>query len=416
MRDDLWRRLRELGVVEGVRELATRPPRPQTAIEDLAAGRFHTTSHGRCFVVELSYPIERLHGDHALARFLDLTPQALAQIGRDPALALVDPGKACFIDTETTGLSGGAGTMAFVVGLGFFEGEEFHVHQYFLRDPGDEPAMVETLARQLSRFEYLVSFNGVTFDAPILENRFILARVPSPMTHLPHLDLLPPSRRLWRYALPSCALGSLESEVLGVQREQADVPGGLIPYLYRDYLRTGDAREMKRVLYHNEIDVLSLVSLGVRLHRAVADPWNDGALDGAALYGLARWYASDERAEDAEQAYRAALVAPQPPDVRARTLRDLGRRLKRAERRREAFGYWQQLALESSDDVDAHVELAKYFEWHVENLALAAGWTRAALAQVEAWPPGLRRAATQEELAHRLERLERKMADEAHVK
>ncbi len=416
MRDDLRRRLRELGVVQGVRELATRPPRPQTAIEDLMPGRFHTTSHGQCFVVELSYPVEHRHGDHTLARFLDLSPHVLTQIGRDPALSLVDPGKACFIDTETTGLSGGAGTMAFVVGLGFFEGGEFHVHQYFLRDPGDEPAMVETLARQLFDFEYLVSFNGVAFDVPILENRFILARIPPPTTHLPHLDLLHPSRRLWRYALPSCALGSLESEALGVQREQADVPGGLIPYLYRDYLRTGDAREMKRVLYHNEIDVLSLVTLAVRLHQAVVDPWNDEALSGAALYGLARWYASDERAEEAERAYRAALVSALQADVRARTLRDLGRHLKRAERYTEAFGYWQQLALESSDDVDAHVELAKYFEWRVDNLMLAAGWTRAALAQVEAWPPGLRRDAIGEELVHRLTRLERKMAAEVHPK
>ncbi|HDQ71659.1 MAG TPA: hypothetical protein ENN19_06125 [Chloroflexi bacterium] len=423
MRDDLQRRLRELGVVKGVRELATLPTRPQIAIEDLVPGRFHTTSHGRCFVVESTYPLEHRHGDRSLSQFLDLKPGDLAQLGQDQTLNLVDPAKACFIDTETTGLSGGAGTMAFMVGLGFFEAGAFHVHQYFLRDPGDEPAMVETLAKQLFRFEYLVSFNGITFDVPILENRFILARIPPPTGNLPHLDLLHPARRLWRYALPSCALGSLEVEVLGVQREQADVPGGVIPYLYRDYLRTGDAREMKRVLYHNEIDVLSLATLAVRLHRAFADPWGETVrsepeLGGAEFYGLARWYARDGRDEEAERAYRVAIAAPLapskedslPPDVRARALRDLGLLLKRAGRRDEAFGYWQQLALESRDDVGAHVELAKHFEWHVENLALAAGWTRAALAQVSTWPPGLRRDTTEAELVHRLERLERKTA------
>jgi len=391
------------------------PARRHIAIEDLVPGHFHTTYHGQCFVIEATYPPDHMHGDLPLSSFLDLPADVAAQIAQDAALAGVDLRRTCFLDTETTGLSGGAGTMAFIVGLGFFAGKGFRVCQYFLRDPGDELAMVEALAETIPQFEALVSFNGRAFDVPILENRFILARIPPPTAGVPHLDLLHPARRLWHYHLPSCALGTLEREVLGVLREQNDVPGGVIPYLYRDYLRTGDAREMKRVLYHNAVDILSLVTLAARLCRAFANPWTEEEderherLSGAEFYGLGRWYENEGRPAEAERAYRAAIRAGLATDLCAKVLRALGYLLKRADRRHEAFGHWQQLALEAKDDVLAHVELAKYFEWHVVDLSLAADWTRAALAQAENWPAGTRRDVALAELNHRLARLERKI-------
>ena len=458
MREDLRQRLRELGVVKGVRELGMPPPNPpsvgkitthrRVAIENLVPGHFHTTSHGQCFVVETTYSPDHFHGDLPLSSFLDLPLEVVAQIAQDKTLASADLRRVCFLDTETTGLSGGTGTIPFVVGLGFFAENGFRVRQYFLRDPGDEPAMVEALAEHLPEFEALASFNGRAFDVPILENRFILARVPPPTAGMPHLDLLHPARRLWHYYLHSCALGALEREVLGVLREQDDVPSGVIPYLYRDYLRTGDAREMKRVLYHNAVDVLSLVTLAARLCRTFANPWAEAEderyerLSGAEFYGLGRWYAAEGRLTEAEQAYRAALrpfdkaqgrpfdeaqieavgernqvLRKKPgfdlaPDLRTRVLCALGRLLKRAGRRAEAFAYWQQLALEAAPDTYDHVladvELAKYFEWYVGDLSLASGWTQAALTRVESWPPGTRRAVVLAELHHRLARLDRK--------
>ncbi|MGD2143240.1 MAG: ribonuclease H-like domain-containing protein [Anaerolineae bacterium] len=421
MRDDLRRRLRELGVVKGARKLDAQPKHRTIAIEDLVAGQFHTTSCGQCFVAEQTYPLEHSHGDLPLSAFLQLSSGILAQVEQDENLAEVDLRRFCFLDTETTGLSGGTGTMAFLVGLGFFLDEGFQIRQYFLRDPGDEPAMVEALVDHLPAFDALVSFNGRAFDVPIIENRFILARVVPPMRNMHHLDLLHPARRLWRYSLSSCALTSLEREVLGVRRRQADVPSGLIPLLYRDYLRTGDAREMGRVLYHNQIDILSMVTLAVRLCGAFADPWRgeEGALarelsDGE-LYALGRWYADEGRVGDAERAYRAALRLPPAAGsgLRLRTLRELAYLLKRDERRDEAIAVWQQLALESAGrdgTVLGHVELAKYLEWYVDDLPRAGAWTRAALSRVRGWTPGLAREDKLAELRHRLARLERKLA------
>jgi len=412
MRSDLRKRLRELGLVRGVRELAELPPSRRVPIETIASGYFHTTEHGRCFVAQEVHPPEKAHGSLRLGAFLELPLECVARIDPGEELEGVDLQSACFIDTETTGLSGGTGTMAFVVGLGIFTDEGFCVRQYFLRDPGDEPAMIEALAGEIAQVDLLVSFNGRAFDVPILENRFILARTPPPTSGLAHLDLLPASRRLWRYHLPSCSLGTIEREKLGVRREQADVPGGVIPTIYRDYLRTGDAREMKRVLYHNAIDVLSLVTLTARLSRAFADPWQaKRALRGGEFYGLGRWYTKQDQARRAERAYRSALGSQLPDELRQRTLRDLAYLLKRADRRDEAFAYWQQLALEETDRVLAHVEIAKYFEWHVERLALAAAWTRAAVARVEHWPSSLRREHELETLHHRLARLERKLGN-----
>ena len=416
MRDDVRRRLRELGVVKGMREMAAPTPRRRVAIENLVPGRFHTTSHGQCFVAETTYPPDHAHGDLPLSVFLDLAAETIAQVPQYQPLVSADRRRVCFLDTETTGLSGGTGTMAFVVGLGWFVEDGFLVRQYFLRDPGDEPAMIETLAELLPTFEALVSFNGRTFDVPILENRFILARTPPPTVDLPHLDLLHPARRLWHYHLSSCALGSLERAVLGVLREQDDVPGGVIPTLYRDYLRTGDAREMKRVLYHNAVDVLSLVTLAARLCSTFATPkakLESEGMSSAECYSLGRWYEAEDQPADAEWAYRAALGVDNAPDVRAAALRDLGYLLKRADRRTEALAFWQQLALEAAPNTDdfvlAHVELAKHFEWQLEDLSLARGWTRAALTRVEAWPPGMRRDVQLAELRHRLARLERKL-------
>jgi len=400
-RDELRRRLRRLGLVRGVGAL---PPssRRRVAIEDLVEGCFHETPRGRCFVVETVLPADHHHGDLPLRSFLDLAPSVLAALGGEPGLAGADLRRVVFLDTETTGLSGGAGTMAFLVGLGFFEGDRFRLLQAFLRDPGDEPAMVHLLEGLLSGFGALVTFNGRGFDVPVLETRFVLARRPFPLATIPHLDLLPPSRRLWRLSLGSCALGRLERHVLGVVRDQVDIPSGVVPRVYRDYLRTGDAREVVRVLYHNRVDVLSMVVLAARLGLAFSAPWEAG-LGGVELYALARWYR--EVGGEAERALRAALARGLPLGLRQRCLRDLALLLKREGRRAEAVEWWQQLAVEDPGGVLAPVELAKTFEWHIARPILAAAWTEVALARAGRWPEGPRKARVVEGLKHRLRRV-----------
>ncbi|MDW8068080.1 MAG: ribonuclease H-like domain-containing protein [Anaerolineae bacterium] len=403
---DLRERLRRLGIVRGMRSLPPSSRRP-VAVESVLPGYFYEAPAGRCWLSRTEYPAGHAHGHLPLDSFLSLSPEILSVIGSDPSLAAVCPTQALFLDTETTGLSGGTGTMAFLVGLGFFEGDRFIVLQAFLRDPGDEPAMVHFLDEFLPRFRWLVTFNGRGFDLPILQNRFILARRRFPLDDAPHLDLLPPARRLWRERLVSCALTALERDVLGVLRDQADIPSGVIPIVYRDYLRTGDAREIPRILYHNRMDILSMPVLAARLGALLSHPEEEADLSGEELGALAHWY--EEIKKDAEPLLRAALHRTPRGEQRARWLAALALTRKRRGDWAGSVEGWQQLALEAPERVQPAVELAKVYEWHLACPDLALGWAREALRRAEQLPPGPRRDREMAEIRHRLRRLERRI-------
>jgi uncharacterized protein YprB with RNaseH-like and TPR domain len=385
------------------------------AIEDVISGRFQPTEHGEVFVSEVSYPIGHVRGGLPLADFLAHPSHLAARLARDGTLAQVDLAHTAFLDTETSGL-GTAGYFAFLVGIGVFEGDVFRVRQYFMRHPGEEAALLAAIADDLAQRQALVTFNGRVFDVPLLESRFIMSRRRPPgLSTRPHLDLLHPARRMWRERLESCALAALEADVLGVRREDADVPGWQIPYLYFDYLRSGDARPMRRVLYHNGQDILSMVTLAARLCRNFGNPWTD-VIDRRDLLSLARWYDDLGLADDAERAYRTLLGAdgrsriPLPQPLRMAALKGMALLLKRQERRVEALPLWEELAALMHTDALAFVELAKTYEWHVRDLERAAIWTRRGIAIIESWPPDPARQLALAELEHRLARLERKLA------
>ena len=408
---DLRDQLRRLGLVRGAAGLQPRPPAKARPIETLLPGEVRHTEQGPFFLYRESHPLDSRHGAHRLGDLLGQSPDSAAWLARDPRLGGVEFQRLAFIDTETTGLAGGSGTYAFLVGVGVFEEQGFTIHQFFMRDFDEEPAQLEALGRLLDGLEAVVSFNGKGFDLPLLETRFIMARQPPRLTDAPHLDLLPVARRFWKYRLSSCALSSLESEVLGVQRSQADVPGWLIPSLYVDYARSGDASEMPRIFYHNAQDILSLVTLMARtcaLLQAPLPPAED--LPGEDLFGLGRELYEMGDLGRAEAAYAQAAESCQTPPVRETAMRHLAYLLKRQERRAEALPWWRRLA-EEEGAVYACEELAKHYEWHDLDLKQALGWTRRGIELAQTWPPGPRRRDTLADLAHRLERLERKASE-----
>jgi uncharacterized protein YprB with RNaseH-like and TPR domain len=377
----------------------------------LPGGRLVETEAGACFVRDKVYPANYQHGDDTLADLLELPLETAARFCDDERLAGLRYQDFLFLDTETTGLMG-AGTLAFMVGIGFWDGEAFVVRQYFLRDHGDEPAMLSLLAELLEKRPGLITFNGRTFDLPLLDNRYLMNRLDglgADLLERPHIDLLPPARRLWRRRLGSCALGALEEKLLGVHRTGEDVPGWLIPTLYMNYLRTGDARELLRVFYHNRLDMLSMVTLAARILRHFGEPQQaDHALD---LMSLARWQQQLGMMVDAETILRMAADEESSLDVFHQVLFDLRALLKRNDRRPEAVIYWQQIAVTTVDTIEAHVELAKYYEWEVQDLGEALSWTQQAITLVRSW--SARDAELVEaELHHRKERLERKLGAE----
>jgi len=409
-------RLRRLGLRKGSAHL--RPKRDASAgrkrgpgIEEVVPGQVCATQLGTCFVAEESWPLSYRHGDLALAAALEVAPATLARLADLPDGASFDLSQAVFLDVETSGLSGGTGTYVFQVGTGFFEEHTFRVQQFFMRTVTEEPAMLDLVGELLDRFEAVVSFNGRAFDLPLLNTRFTLARQPRRMTRVPHLDLLRPSRRLWHRRLESCALGSLEQEVLGVRRTDQEVPGWLVPRLYFDYLQTGDASELAGVFYHNTVDVLSMVTLTARLGAVFGDLQAAELLDGVDLFSLGSWYERLGMTAQGEVAYRVALSRSLPAEVEQATWRQLSFLLKRQGRRDEAAVIWRSVA-ETGDmrAVYAYVELAKHYEWHIVDLRAAAAVTEQAIALLENALPDCRTEKTLVELVDRLRRLKRKMS------
>ncbi len=418
------------------------------SVEALEAGEIVENSAGHCYLVTRCYAAGEVEGSqpHALPALRKQTvPGNLPE--RDPSVLsplypayrledCPDFRKAAFLDIESTGLGGGAGIYAFMVGIGTFERQgravdepedrwAFVARQFFMRHPGEEPALLTAIADLLEGCESLVTFNGRSFDAPLLRGRyryagrFLPADVAMPAVlkeGAPHLDLLHPARRLWRKRLGSCALSNLEQKVLGIARTEADVPGSLIPQLYADYLRDGDGRMMQSVFYHNREDIISMAALTEVVCSVFAEPTAAGAghLQPLDLLSMARLQEELERLDRAETLFRAALEALSGRAHLAESFDGLGRLLKRQRRWEEAAAVWQQWLTTvggagSAPDSRPYVELAKFCEWHSGDLAQAAMWTRWALHEQEQSPPHARSPQVQTELRHRLTRLQRKL-------
>lgn len=263
-------KLREL---ERVRPPArTSVPPPVAPLEQLLGGG----EQEGCFVVEQRYAVHEPYGAITLARLRELPGAVLGIAAKDDSVNALAPDEALFIDTETTGLAGGSGTLAFLVGVGYFEQDHFVVRQYFLRQPHEERAMLAALQRHLAERRGLVTFNGKSFDIPLLLTRTVLHRLRFDFASRPHVDVLHAARRLWKARLQDCSLGNLEAQILGVQRRE-DVPGALIPQIYFDFLRTGKADQLREVLAHNRQDIVTTAALLGCIGRLVQSPFQYAA-------------------------------------------------------------------------------------------------------------------------------------------
>jgi len=315
-----------------------------------------------------------------------------------------------FLDLETTGLSGGAGTVAFLVGCGFFRDGAFHTRQFFLTGFAAERAMLHAVTSLLSRAACLVTYNGKTFDVPVMETRWMFHRVPPPWTELVHLDMLHVSRRLWRARGDlddaGCRLVTLEHDLFGVLRD-GDVPGFEIPGRYFDYIRGGDASLLEPVLLHNRLDLLSLACLTARALRLLRDG-APAARDPQECLALGRELARLRDGDRADACFKAAADSPHASaTVRADALYALARRLRRARRYPEAAEVWRRLMACGSPRPSLRSEaleaLAVHYEHRDRDLNAAHDWANDAYRE----EANNRR---REAFAHRLTRLRRKLA------
>ncbi|MGC8634639.1 MAG: ribonuclease H-like domain-containing protein [Candidatus Limnocylindrales bacterium] len=283
----------------------------------------------------------------------------------------VDPGRPLVcLDTETTGLGTAAGTVVFLVGLGRWDGERFVVEQLLLPDHSDEPAFLAALESAIPPDAWLVTYNGLGFDWPLLVTRFRLHGAMAP-AHAGHLDLLPVARQLWRHRLPDARLATVERGVVRVQRN-GDLPGALVPARYLDFLRTGRAAPLRAVLDHNRQDVLSLGLLLAHLARHLSDLQAYAAEEPGDVAALGHAYARHGRYEEALACCTAAVAASREPRLRARLAEERARLLRRCGRYGESAAAWQEIARAGGPSAAvAWVQLAKHLE-HVTRDPIAA--------------------------------------------
>ena len=406
-------------------------PTPDSRLPAAASylgGTLTERAEGAVILVDREYPGHSLHGRLPIRDIVDTIRDcaaACATMSRVwPSSAGIGGGNPSglpsllFLDLETTGLAGGAGTQAFLVGCAMLEGSSIHVRQFLMPGFADERALLADVAAFAGQHGALVTFNGRTFDVPLIETRYLFHRVRFPLEDLPHLDMLHAARRLWR-ARPSvagpdpdggsCSLSVLEKHLSGLHRV-GDVPGFEIPARYFQFVRDGDARPLEAVLEHNRLDLVSTAAVMARAITLI-DRGPSAASTPQECLGLARLYDRAGAAADAEGALlhtiQLAATVGTEPEVQGEALRRLAWLRRRAGRAGEAAEAWQQLAqlprCPGALRREAREALAIYHEHRSRDL----GTARALVLDVLREDDGGRHRAAVE---HRLRRLERKLA------
>jgi hypothetical protein len=322
-----------------------------------------------------------------------------------------DPDQWLFLDTETTGLAGGSGTYAFLVGIAWWEGGGLEIEQLFLREYSEERALLSALRERIAEHPVVVTFNGKSFDWPLLETRYRMSRKIAVPTPRAHLDFLHPARNLWRLRLGSVRLSELERHVLGWDRG-VDLLSGLIPQIYFDYLRGGPPERLVPVLNHNQMDLRGLAALSSRILSLLSDAENL-VEDGLELFGVSRICEKRGEHTRARNLYERSIASILPTETDRAARRSLARLAKRQGDFELACQLWKDAVGNSRHGFEAYEQLAIHYERNARDPEQAREIVRQALDE-------LRRAIQVGDIAsgpyreikarfdHRMERLERK--------
>jgi uncharacterized protein len=293
-----------------------------------------------------------------------------------------NPRQWLFLDTETTGIMGGSGTYAFMVGIAWWDAGGLEVEQFFMRDHSEEHALLMTLAERMAERCVLVTFNGKSFDWPLLETRYRMTRKLRPPAPRAHLDFLHPARNLWRLRIGSVRLQELERHVLGWNRG-ADVASEFIPEIYFDFLRGGPPEPLVPIFLHNQMDLRGLAALSSRIVSLLAEPDRPGK-DGFELFGLSRICERRGEATRARKHYEQSLASDELPAETDRVARrSLARMAKREGDLSRARDLWQSMLGNSREGFEAYEQLAIYYERHLRELQRAALISRDALTELQ---------------------------------
>lgn len=364
---DLSEQLKKLGVQFGKDKPISAPVKKKIPIESLVTGHEFDTIFGKIFSSNHQYSDQHQHGAVPLKPFTKY--EVLCEWAQAAHLAANDISEFIFLDTETTGLSGGTGTIPFMIGAARFNGDQFVLEQFFLRNPAEEKAQLAALSEFVDGAKVVVSYNGKSFDIPIINTRYILNRLSNPFDEMGHIDLLHITRRVWKRRLKQCNLGNIEKQILEFYRTDEDIPGYLVPEFYRNYVADGDASQIAGIFYHNEIDVVSLSALFTTLAAILEDPTSDKLSHAEDIYSIGRLMESLDREVLAEQLYASTHFIESNREELILSLISRARISKKNKNYSDALPFWIQA--NDLGSIDAALELAKYYEHIVKDYSKA---------------------------------------------
>lgn len=391
--NDIIKKLRELGLDVGRASNLEVKRNIATNVDNFVPGEWVESNGGRIFVVKHLIPYGSHHGSITLEQNVKSKPiNEFWDVGGIGDLKIED---IVFLDTETSSLSIGAGALIFLFGCCYFVDEGLEVLQVFIEDPSQETLFLTFIGNILEKFKCLATYNGKSFDIPVLRSRYILNRIPHELNEFLHIDLLHISRRIWKYDLDSKKLSDIEKNVMQFTRGEEEIPGWLVPQIYQDYVQTGNAEPLKGVFYHNEIDVVSLAVLFLKIEKILLTD----QLKGNETLSLGEIFHKARRYELADEYYKKALENDSKTIFREKTLVNLAYSLKKQEKLKEMCSVWEELA--QAENLTACIELAKFHEHKEKDWALALTWTEKAIQISER----LSAVKLRDELDHRKSRL-----------
>lgn len=366
---DFSERLRRLGLKKAASLPAIKPRANRPLVEILGA-REITTIFGEVLLFEDLYPYGCCHGN-VIISFEDIFPEfhKLVKINTGDSGIM----KHLFIDTETTGLSGGTGTIPFLIGYGYFDQSGFRLGQLILENPINENAQLEEFAKVLQHFENTITFNGKSFDLPLIHTRYVLNKIPDPLERFSHIDLLHLSRKIWKYRMPDRSLKELEKHILHYSRSSEEVPGWMIPQIYFDFLKSGDGSQLKNVSYHNAIDVVSMAALYIKINMLLNDSLTEKSIDISDLFAIGQMYEKISESEKALNIYKTCFSSEELVGYELLNLcKHIAVLYKKEDKWNEAIKYWKISA--ELNDMESCIALAKFNEHILRNRGEALDW------------------------------------------
>lgn len=370
---ELKDRLKKLGFTPA-RELPPPLKSSRVPLEELVDGKIISTNLGDVIIIERHYPYESSYGNITLRK-----PGIIQEVLKFSGNNIFDENteKYAFIDTETTGLSGGTGTFPFLIGLGWFEKNGFKICQFLLENPISEPAQLVEFSKLVKGFCGTVTFNGKSFDLPLLRTRYLLNRLKYPLETLAHIDLLHISRKLWKARLTERSLKELESNILSLKRNSDEVPGWMIPQIYFDFLHTGDGRLIKNVANHNEIDIVSMAALFIKVIDLLEEKQPDVKMDILDVFSMAKMYAQIGEYQKASTYFEICIKSNKlPSQLIVESHRKIAEINKKDNMFNLAIDHW--ITASHDGNIESCIELSKCFEHKLGRPVDALYWANKA--------------------------------------